>query len=656
MTSSRQQKSHPRSQAISHEGTERKPADGGRNGICGYVYQAILLLNMVVQPNELSGEENHEDELDALLTLTRPDGAIFEPFDQDFGLYQDLGIGPESMALAQIKYSRQSPPESLSQSDMERIINRLDVSAGRATKQGFAPHALLLVTNRPISPDARKLSRVVLLNALSSPLSTPPIGGEPLPVRVVKTTSMEQAADRLYQRGQLLGATPLEVTHGIDLLVGQTMRAAANGLHGGISRSDFARAITGCPNTQPLTPDSICPQSRQMIAESFARPPHEEDLIIRPSLLTDLDRAALDHAVILLCGRGGCGKTAVLWQWAYSKVAQTPPTTGAFTAIESARRLPERWIARTICAWVGIHQSDDYRRRDEDHNTALDRLARANQGHSGSIMHLGLDGWDEFAGSADRQDRLADLLAWAWEEERRSRDDALPQLNLIVTSRGPDDLITGPQGLNLNAHGFPSGQSPVVIVVDDFDDLELLRAFVEYLPVAASTARHTLGLGSDTSDDPVPLDSHALIHIDDLVLDALRHPAMWGALLHLSAADRLGAVQGQEPAVDELSATFVRRVYKKAHERQKAVGLEEDDFFDLLVDIARVTQGAGLNGDDAWYRIVQQDWNLGKADARQLLKEADSSGLVTREGRSWRWRHIIVWQYLQHRAESKAAG
>jgi len=625
--------------------------DGGRNGICGYVYQAILLLNMIVRTNDLSGDGDNDDELDALLTLARPASASMEAFDEDIALYRDLGIGHEATALVQVKYSRQDPPESISGSDMQGIIKSLDRSSLSARRQGTFPEAFVLVTNRPVSADARALSRVIQIDEQTSwPINAPPTEGL-LPVRVVTSSSLDRSIDKLYAYGKCLGATRQETSDGIDRLVSQTMRAAAAGMERKLDKSAIARAIAGSSDARPLTPQAIASATQHRLSTSFARPLSNQLPIMRESVIAQLNDAVMSHALVVLTGQGGCGKTASLWHWAYDKVMHTPPDAGAFTEMRSARIIPHSWVAQTICDWALIHDPDDYHRRDESHARAVSRLSNANEDDYGTILYLGVDGLDEQAAFPER---ITELLTWAWGEEQRERKKGSPRFVIVVTSRGRDDILQAPKGLQLSASGFHPPNTVVTISVSDFDDFELYQAIRAYVPDAAGSASRVLDIPVAAQTLPLAAETGPSITIDDFVLDALHHPAMWGALLALADDVRLHALQGHAAAVDALCNKFVGRVYTKAHERNQDADLMEESFFDLCSGIATTTAGDKLNPDTAWYSVAQQEWELSKDTARRLLNEAASAGLVTRSGRLWRWRHPIVWSYLQRRAVAEA--
>lgn len=378
-------------------------------------------------------------------------------------------------------------------------------------------------------------------------------------------------------------------------------------------------------------------------------------------VLDELAGLTSRHALVVLDGLGGSGKTVALWQWARAMARHEGHRAGAFTVLEFARMLPPFWVSGTICGWRKLPIGDDRRREDDE--VAFARLKAANGTLPDPLLHLAIDGADELVEGSAPSLHLQSLLRWCWEEEQRvQRSGDPPRMTLVVTCRDRRELAEA--YLEHNRHHFDDDDSavPAGVEVTDFTPDELLTAVRSQAPTVYDRLQQVLVKERATSPLSSPGFSEIRIlgpkggaarSIAPTILAALRHPVIWRALLGLSTPLQNGVLDNEQAATRALAREVITRFAGKVWERRQVGNLSRDDVREALRAIAmrtRAREGATPN-DYArdWRDPACRDTGdlLNSNEARALFREARSGGIIEQDTpRVWRWRHQLVRDYL----------
>jgi hypothetical protein len=627
--------------------------NGGRSALAGYLYQIVGALGMKAEAH-CPDAPRGSDELDALLTLVGNGDLHHEYLDQD-AVIQKLGIeSSDEYVLVQFKYSRQVPPPTIGPMELKEIINRLIKSANSASNAGQNVTGYALVTNRRLGDKANDLRQSVESEDLHPPLTRKEQVDVLQQLRIVTELSLTKWDSALKNYAQKLGSLEREVKEGIDKLIVSLVRQTVDQSSALVTEANLIEAFTGCQDARFLTPESIVKHSKSHV-EKF--PVGLPTAPVRRKILDEIAQATSERALVILSGLGGCGKTVTLWQWASELTTSSPPGTGAYTTIELASDISCSWIAETICEWRNLPRSSPC--YSEQTERALKRLREANPDLTPPVIHLGLDGLDEEIGSVEQEHIVKETLRWFWNEDQAPHWDRAPCATLVVTCRNPKDLVN--KWLKLDQSGFPySGELPKAVEINEFSSQELAKAAQQTgIPEIYDRIKRALQSINDELLAPSTIENEPALFgaphpfrnvVDEQVLEAIKHPAMWRALLQLDEKSRLQVLDGAPQAVRNLAKVFINRFCKKVLDRGQASRLGGDELLDVLHKIALCCQAnkqVQQSKNDDWIDPACETDLVIRTEARGLYSEAISGGIIIEDDlKHWRWRHDLVRDYL----------
>jgi hypothetical protein len=634
------------------------PRNGGQQALAGYLYQIIALLGMRAYA-ECPQPSPTTQELDALLTLVRDSELQHESFGQDAAIIQNLGVAEgDKCVLVQFKYSQQCPPETIGQQVLLDIVKRLVECATWAQNQSFNVTGFTLITNRELGPSASKLRKAACDNLAHPKLTNNDLRTALARLRIVPGLPLSEWEEALRRFAHEFGTLDNEIERAIDSLVGKLHHETAERGRAWVTEEDLVEAFTGYRQARRITAKSVCEQSRQrlLVFDQAMHPPHSNRLL-RQQILSDVARAATERALVVLCGKGGCGKSISLYQWAYELIVSSPYETGPLTEISRASEANRTLVSQTICRWGNLPSTHE-RCQKESEDTAIERLRAANAGTSRPLFHMALDGLDEGTSSADRQDGIREILRWFWKEDEASRQQGQPpRATLVVTCRNQNDLVDNWLHLDESGYGY-RGEPPQSIVVGDFSESELLEAAQSSSPMLYERLLGDLspvgsirplplehGFGTAPFRRPSPFSPAT----DNRVLSAISHPAMWGALLSLPPDVQNAALNGNPTAIDRLVEAFVKRFCTKVIRRGLLMGLNQENLAFVLSSIARYCRDNGQVRQSIahWHDPSCQTQLVNRYESGGLYNEALSGGLILEDDPNhWHWRHELVLEYL----------
>lgn len=614
---------------------------GGKWALAGFLYQIVGMASIMARalaPAVISsGDES--DEVDALVALIG-DGEELQAGHEQLG--QDaIFTTDDEYVIAQFKYS--STGRKITRGELVKIIRKLEHSADQAASLGENVTACALVTNRDFTRRGRAAEQLwedeqgrqrdyELRHWLVS------LGGLERKVR-------EFGAD--------YGLFDREIEGGVDKLVGRVFRQTVEPFGASIGRDHVVESFTGYRHAERLTIAAVAPKCYAELQRFGAsiRVDQWNDTPLRRDVFDHIVEAINERALVSIYGKGGCGKSIILWQL----LRQLYDQPGGCFTVRLAKDLPDSWITKTVHAWRNLPPGNQ---PSDDRQDAISRLQIANPGVSKQIFWLALDGLDEGVGP-DQRSYVQEIAQWFWTKDRESQESGqLPSATLVVSFRRKEDLDQA--WLNL-PYDYP-GERPLAVPVGDFSTREILDAarlsFPELHHQLASIQGDRLGLGEIEYSSVAYADSSPLPHsasLDAKVLEALKHPPMWRALLNLENTVRLDAIQGETRAVYCLAHEFLKWFHWKLTLRQQRFeDLHEETLIEILRSIATYTCGTRPHSrDEDWRAPACEDGRMSGNEATTLYDEALSAGLIAEEARlSWRWRHMTVYTYLASGAQA----
>ncbi|MCL5959781.1 MAG: hypothetical protein M1358_10815 [Chloroflexi bacterium] len=620
--------------------------DGGRSALAGYLYQIIGVLGLTAR-GSFFGVSPDSSELKAEMTVASTNEWWHEHLDSDAVLRQ-LGIDAhDEYVLVQFKFSRQVPLPSLGRPDLIEIAGAMKRSANRARSLGHNVTGYVLMSNRGLgaSTNGTLVDTTVMRD--------PEVRDILDKLRVVTDLQLAEWDDCLRRYGRQLGAEENEIDRGIWELIGKLHDQTARGGSTVIDKDNLAEAFTDHPAALPLVLDRVvplCVQQLNWFSDRLSL--HREPL--RRQVLDEIAKAVAERGLVVLYGPGGCGKTVALCQWVKEMVESSRQQRGGFATIGSASDVRRDWVANLVRGWANLPPG--HRRQHEQLAHALRRLRIANPNTTPPILHLALDGLDEGVDTTNQEQDIREILECFWNIDKH-RWTQPPEAVLVVTCRDLDEVVRKWLRLDRSAFGY-LGEPPQGVEVSDFSSGELLSAARNDLPNHFSRIETALC----TPDGPFPeespeypellgLASHVppLPGMPDNILEALRHPAMWHALVMLPDSVLSEVLNGEPEAILQLGGVFVRWFCEKTVLRSQDAGLGDQGVLYVLRAIAKGTKDIGRT------RMSVREWNEFACDngmvnlivANRLHTEACSGGLILKDDAAyWRWRHSFVWDYL----------
>ncbi len=581
--------------------------NGGRWALAGFLYQILGMLSMVAYVSQLVEDEG-EANVDSLLTL--PNVGNFQAHHEWF---EDAAFTEDDeCVLVQFKYS--STGRKINVAEAREIITKLDESVEAATGQGYHVTACVLFTNRELTRRGEAAKQHWEAERQTRPYD----------LRYYRSASIESLVGKLRELGQQYGLFPDEAKDGIDALIGRVLRQTEDPFHTPLDGSDFTECFVGSSDAQRLTAEqtSIVAQEQLDRSAAWIRIDQWDNTPVKRDVLTDVVEAVTEHALVGLYGDGGCGKSVVLWQLLTGFLEQ-----GGCCMMTLAEDIDNLWVVNTVHEWRNL----PVRQRPNDgFDEAIERLVIANDSSDRQILWLALDGLKERVGS-DQRSAIKGLV-----EEFLDRDDALredgivPPATLIVSCRrreGIEELVTR------EMPNYPGAVPSCIIQIGEFSDSEVLEAARLSSPELHRRLQSRLGSQPDLGEsehnpilmeDTSPYPQSSLI--DERVLDALYHPAMWQAYLD-DNVDQVAAIDGDISAICEMARTFIEWFHWKLKRRKKMLrDLDFDTLIEILEAIAEGSDIAEIHGKAHWKELAGATNRLNSPEADTLTRETRSVG------------------------------
>lgn len=637
--------------------------DGARYALLGYLFQ--LLGTAAVRVREVVTRNDAWADLVARVG----DGEVrCEEFGQD-AVVRPLGLPASGATAIQFKYSA-TAGNLISTRELIEILSTFDRSRREGAACGVTISHYALISNRTLEADAQKL----VDDARSS--ADPPRGlrlqttrkGRPIVKNVsllaAYSGNVDEAAKawqaviraleippgatfagdlaRLRHFAARYGVLEREWDARLNALVGALVTETASGNHVEVTHEWLKGQLAGdrkaanlqfgskyLPHISVLCHARLNEQApvRHRISLEFFVP--------RDALQVIRDQIRL-NPVVFVYGDGGCGKSLAVEEYlrsicdrqlVWSELALNATETGIVDAINRVR---------SPSSSTGL--------RDRLFLDVRGRLAIANPTMH-PLMTIDLDGIDE---APDRRAEIHHLINLCWAGGRYEESPA----SLIVTCRSPAAGAFAREQLVSDWIGTPEPDLVLgvgFVHIEEFVDqelrqaAELLNGRPERRIFDALDAHQTGGRPSRFPDSkPIPAD----------ILNALKHPVVWGGYASLSEENaRDGVLDGTFSNLAVLAQQLLRRFFIRCCSRKR--WSDSDKLDKALCAAARIFNGPPPYAFEKWERGCAEF--LSPTEARMLYSESLSYGLVRREaGTAWRWGHRFVVDYLANQPEPRA--
>src|SRR5579883_123914 len=452
---------------------DKQPPDGGLTALAGYLYQTVGVLGMKAGAFHLENLTGSSD-LEALLILAEQNEVRYEYLDQDAAIRRSLGLdSDDAFVLVQFKFSRQFPIPKITPSEFKKIVSRLKISTQRAQSSGQHVSGYALISNRELDAECQRM----LDDAQKSNFTQQ--NREILrKLHVLSRIPQATWEDALQQFARNYGCVDNDIWKGIDKLVGSTIKRTIDTGSPSITKDNLIEAFTGYAGSRPLTPASVAEQSKIQLEEFFAEHHlRDKQVLVRRGVLDAISRRSEEHAIVILYGLGGNGKTVSLWHWTEEFLSSgTPLREGTYVAVTAAENVRPNFLRHLSCGWANLPAHHD-RRAESMPEHVLERLRAASANAKHPILYLGIDAIDEEQNLFENTRRAAikELLAWFWKEEQEIRRlGRLPRATIILSCRDEKEIEKG--WLNLFSPFGDANERLPNVAINDFSDLELLEA------------------------------------------------------------------------------------------------------------------------------------------------------------------------------------
>jgi len=390
---------------------------------------------------------------------------------------------------------------------------------------------------------------------------------------------------------------------------------------------------------------SVAEQSSKQL-ETFFTAHHiaqkGERELVRRTVLDTISQLANEHAIVVVHGLGGGGKTAALWHWTKELLTSADPQQqGRYVAIMAAEDIQAGCLANLFCDWAHLPSQHVWRDQASP-EYILEHLSMEISRSKHPILYLSIDAIDEEQEiQALTRTAITDLLGWFWKEESEvQRMKRLPQATIVITCR---EMKIANRWLHLNSPFGDTEKDLPNVEVTDFLPEELLEAARLGLPKELSARIESM------FQSPILQKTNPFIRpVDEEILEALRHPALWGSLLALGDPNVQSCVlDGNPDALHELAKKITHWFYCKAQRRGQQ--LEDSELKAILAAIERECRAENLiwHSRAQWIKAACSTQLTVEGRAEKLYNEALSAGLIVRgDLNSWRWRHQFIGDYL----------
>jgi hypothetical protein len=630
--------------------------DAGRFALAGFLYQLV-------------GSVHH-----ALKVLRRPNltddscAAEFalEIYGQDAGAIGSGNTG-KALELIQYKYSGDPSHNSIDEAELIEILQAFRKSKRAAKGGGYIHIGFRLVTNRPLDDRATTMASKAASGELYDPLDKPKerkirnkvvdagrgprinpelrailkaLTREPLDEAEIRQEIKKCASDF----GLIDGERAQAISRLVDFALG--LAASANNR---FKLDDILEHLANFPQPRSL----LNTQVREMIRadlENFRSRAGMQIDIIRRSVLDQIG-ASLSHALIVVVGSGGTGKTVILGEL-IKEVLESGSAVSRYLLIDSAYRIETTWLASVVSRWrnsrEGAHTS-------ETTDRALARLEAVGIAERPLVI-MGLDAIDEVNDTFDAQRHVQTLLEFFIAEERDCRAmSRLPRATMIVTCRDEEELNRF--GV-LDRSGFGALDMPAAIIsIGVFSEDETLRLINDLTTsTVADRLRRQLAAGT-VPVDPTPVGGPTTAAVEPEIHEAIRHPVLWRCFSQMNESDQHRALSGEPEGLNELARRLVEWFCKKTQLRLGESRPEVTRAV-LIASASRFQDPSRVGRRSAdWVQAAIDVAGCAPLAADRWFREATSSGLVEKVSvDGWRWRHRFVCEYLRSAQHESSVG
>lgn len=612
-------------------------ADGGVRAISGFLFQ-VLVGGALRAAGECSGyRRRDEPELDALIEVARVGEVLHEFADEDLALRRiivdKVGAAGSEITLVQVKFSVAGTARTIFPNEISTIISAFAKAKKRIEETGQAIGGYVLVTNRSLSGSKPTPSGAIERAILEQ-------------LRTVSDAGIADWHDALTHFARQFGRTDQEIANGRQALLGRIFETTVTGAAKGvITREDLLECLAGGSAARELLPTRLAAELQQQVrgfdADVIGSPVQRE-------LMFGIETACAGRALVVFAGAGGSGKTAALHCWTREIAARATNSNAdpsPLVAVRAAHTLPEDWLCDIVHGWNPAL-------RPASPTEALDRLTIANRG-AVPVLHLGLDGTDEYSADATAYGRVQRITQWFWQEDQNSRRGAPLRARLVVTCRDVESFARDWLSLARSGGSLSAAKAPIAFIFERFSETELRELLRANFPELES---HVLRQNRefDASLDEVASDRFDTAAGPHPIAELLRDPVMWRSFCLVTDNDRARILAGENSAELRLVEIYCDRFLVKARSR---IGLEVDDLRLALVVIAKRSRHMGRNfrARQEWQDAAIFACGFSIPQTHKLFREAESGGLIRIEQVvQWDWRNDHIESFLLSLAESSS--
>lgn len=294
--------------------------DGGQTALAGYLYQIVGALGMVARANC----PNEEEELQALLTLVREGELLHEYLDQD-AVLRTLGIdGRDECVFVQFKFSRQAKPPTIGPQELIEIVKQLILSERKAKQLDQVVTGYALITNRKIGSQSAKIIEAATKNEQHEQIKTIRKTDRYTTItideqrrvlqhlRLITKLPLFKWQENLAQFARRYGCEPPEIERGVERLIGTLIQQTANHGFCEVVEADLIEALVGYRQATPLISPYFMEYTTRRLNDFSEQRLNLRSQPVRRELLDEISKATFERALVILYGRGGCGKTVAL--------------------------------------------------------------------------------------------------------------------------------------------------------------------------------------------------------------------------------------------------------------------------------------------------------------------------------------------------------
>ena len=607
--------------------------DGGHIALAGFFLQLSHTLGYALSDTTLNLAPGAPDDCDGGLR-----SAVWaEAAGQDAAV-----TAGQLVNLIQFKFSRVG--RTISAAELKKVAAKLetDWNALPSDKRG----SRTLQTNRELSAGARK--------AWADAKKKWRSGKGPMKWRVlgsleIKSVDANAWRKHVFDAAAAFGATEQEALDAGKSWLGTLLADIAGGGPAHVDPRDFLEVLVGTRSAKTLVSDRVRNETTAA-AEQFRRTASVEPLapVLRTESLDAISRLIEQHAIVLVMGEGGCGKTVILAELILSRCESSGPN-GAFSFVAHVSDVREKHVVRAALQWVGL--IEDVRTYIPSSDSAVQRVRRANSTLGHPVLCMALDGLDETKDV--ERDNVLQLIRWFATEERQCRESGgSPRASLVISCRAAREYeLIAPYALLTDATvPPPRGQ----FTLGYFSDDEFSRAVetqggpLKELWADIRRAEARAGeRGHSITSDARPAS-----------VQWLQHPVILGIFSSQDADTQRKFLEGDSAATDLIVKRFVVWCAAKCQRRDPASGMSSDQVVRAWAAVASKAPNEGsLQSYSLWVATIGE-LQMGGANIDLLWRTALTSGLLVTDGDSdvrWRDGRVADWLSRQHGAPGVVA-